>query len=139
MLIRQLSVFVPNQKGHLARFTGLLKDHAIDIRALVCFDTAEYGILRAIVSDPERAVEILTEEGFVAKISQVLAVEPEDRTGSLHEIFRLIADAGQNVDYMYSFVPTQGAMPYFVIKTDDIEKTGPLLKAAGVKVIDLEL
>ena len=137
MLIRQISVFLPNQKGHLAKVTKILQDSGVDIRAVVAFDTSEYGILRLIVSDPEKALELLLAEGFVAKISKVVAVEPEDRTGSLNELFGLLADNDLNVDYTYSFVIAKNAMPYFVLKTGDLEKTAALLDGNGYKVVNM--
>lgn len=136
MLIKQISIFLPNQKGHLARVTQALLANHIDIRAIVAFDTADFGILRAIVTEPDRALEVLKAEGFVAKVSKVIVVEPEDRTGSLHEIFALLAEQGMNIDYTYSFVMRKGEMPYFVLKVEELERAVDVLAAAGVKIIN---
>lgn len=136
MLIKQISIFLPNQKGHLARVTQALLDNRIDIRAIVAFDTADFGILRAIVTEPDRALDVLKAEGFVAKVSKVIVVEPEDRTGSLHEIFALLADQGMNIEYTYSFVMRKGDMPYFVLKVEELERAVDVLAAAGVKIIN---
>lgn len=137
MLIKQLSIFLPNQKGHLAKVTKLLLEHNIDIRAIVLFDTADYGIMRAIVDQPDKALELLQKEGFVAKISKVLAVEPEDRPGSLHELYALLADNDMNIDYTYSFVMKKNEMPYFIFKVDRLEQAAELLCQKGYKVINL--
>jgi len=137
MLIQQLSVFLPNQKGHMARVTKILQENGIDLRAVVAFDTSEYGILRLIVSDPEKALAVLLGEGFVAKISKIVAVEPEDRTGSLNELFCLLADNDLNIDYTYCFVIQKKEMPYFALKTNDLEKTAALLHKNGYKVVNL--
>ncbi len=137
MFIKQLSVFLPNQKGHLARLTKVLLDNHIDIRAIVLFDTVDYGIMRAIVDEPDLALDILEKEGFVAKIGSVIAVEPEDRTGSLHELFAFLSDNGMNIDYTYSFVMTKNDMPYFVLKTDRMEESAMLLVERGYKVVGL--
>ena len=137
MLIQQLSVFLPNQKGHMANVTKLLQENGIDIRAVVAFDTSEYGILRIIVSEPERALAVLLAEGFVAKISKIVAVEPEDRTGSLNELFSLLADHDLNIDYTYCFVIRKQEMPYFALKTNDLEKTAALLNENGYKVVNM--
>lgn len=136
MLIKQISIFLPNQKGHLARVTGVLLENKIDIRAMVAFDTADFGILRAIVTEPDRALDVLKNDGFVAKISKVVVVEPEDRTGSLHEIFALLAEKDMNIDYTYSFVMRKGEMPYFVLKVDELEKAIEALTENGIKVIN---
>ena len=137
MLIQQISVFLPNQKGHLAKVTKLLQENGIDIRAAVAFDTSEYGILRIIVTEPERALAVLLAEGFVAKISKIVAVEPEDRTGSLNELFCLLSDNDLNIDYTYCFVLRKKEMPYFAVKTNDLEKTAALLNGNGYKVVNL--
>jgi hypothetical protein len=136
MLMKQISIFLPNQNGYLAKVTKVLLDHEIDVRAIVAFDTAEYGILRAIVTEPDLALELLKEDGFVAKISKVIVVEPEDRTGSLHQMFATLADNNLNIDYTYSFVMKKGQMPYFVLKVDELEKAAEILAKTGVRVIN---
>ena len=104
MLIKQISIFIPNKKGSLSQLTDILIAHNIDIRAIAVFDTAEFGILRIVVDDPDRAIEILNQEGIVAKVSKVIAVEPEDKPGSLNQIFNILRDADINIDYVYSFI-----------------------------------
>lgn len=133
MRIKQISVFLPNQRGTLADLTELLAANQIDIRAISVFDTEEFGILRLIVDDPERCVEILKTEGLVAKISQALAIEPEDSPGTLNRIFRLLADGGINIEYIYSYVMRKTEMPYIVLKLDQQEKGVQVLTEAGVK------
>lgn len=137
MLVKQISIFLPNQKGNLARVTKLLQEHNIDIRAIVAFDTAEYGILRIIVTEPDLALKRLVDAGYVAKISKVLVVEPEDRTGSLYQLFETLANQELNVDYTYSFTMQTGAMPYFVLKVEDLEKAAEVLSKSGVRVINM--
>ncbi|NLY71585.1 MAG: amino acid-binding protein [Clostridiales bacterium] len=138
MYIKQISIFLPNQKGHLEKVTRLFLKHNIDIRAIVAFDTAEYGILRTIVDQPDKAVKVLNEEGFVAKISKVIVVEPEDRTGSLHELFEILANNDFNVEYTYSFVMRQDLMPFFVLKINELEKAARVLCENGIKVINIK-
>lgn len=135
MLIKQLSIFVANQPGHAAGLTGVLAANGIDIRALMLFDTADYGILRTIVNKPAKALEILKQEGYVAKINMVVGVELEDRMSSLHDLFAVLADAGLNVEYTYCFV-IKGRNPIFVVKADDIEKTATVLQAKGYVLVE---
>ncbi|HWQ77222.1 MAG TPA: ACT domain-containing protein [Anaerovoracaceae bacterium] len=138
MLIKQISIFIPNKKGSLSELTEILVRHNIDIRAIAVFDTAEYGILRIVVDDPDRAVEILNKEGIVAKVSKVIAVEPEDKTGSLNQIFSILRDADINIDYIYSFIMRKREMPYVVLKVDNQEKAVEELTAHGINVINKE-
>jgi len=138
MLIKQISIFIPNKKGSLAELTEILVRHNIDIRAIAVFDTAEYGILRVVVDDPDRALEILNKEGVVAKVSKVIAVEPEDKPGSLNQIFSILRDADINIDYIYSFIMRKREMPYVVLKVDDQEKAVDELTAHGINVVNKE-
>lgn len=135
MLVKQISIFIPNAKGSLAKLTAILVKNHIDIRAISVFDTTEFGILRLVVDNPEETVSILTKEGIVAKISDVLAVEPEDKPGSLDEIFQLLSDNDINIDYIYSYVMRMRELPYIVLKTDDMEKAAKILAERGIKVI----
>ena len=138
MLIKQISIFIPNKKGSLSQLTDILIAHNIDIRAIAVFDTAEFGILRIVVDDPDRAVELLNQEGIVAKVSRVIAVEPEDKPGSLNNIFAILRDADINIEYIYSFIMRKNEMPYVVLKVDQQEKAVDELIANGINVINRE-
>ena len=135
MAIRQISAFIPNQEGALAEITEVFYQNGIDLRAITVYDTTEYGIMRCIVDDPDRAVVLLKAAGVVAKISEVLAIEPKDEIGSLNRIFKLLGDNIINIDYVYSFVARGDLPPYFVLKVNNIKKAEGLLADAGVKVI----
>jgi hypothetical protein len=138
MLIKQISIFIPNKKGSLSQLTDILIEHHIDIRAIAVFDTAEFGILRIVVDDPDRAVDVLNKEGVVAKVSRVIAVEPEDKPGSLNTIFSILRDADINIEYIYSFIMRQKEMPYVVLKVDQQERAVDELTAHGINVVNKE-
>lgn len=138
MQIKQISVFISNQKGSLADLTDILIANSIDIRAISVFDTADFGILRMVVNDPDKAVEVLQREGFVAKVTKVLAVEPTDEPGSLNHIFTLMKENGINIDYIYSFVMRRREMPYIVLKADDLKKAADVLISSGINVVNKE-
>lgn len=139
MLIKQLSIFIENKKGHLASITKVICDAGIDIRAISVFDSSEFGILRLVVNDPYKAAELLKEAGHVAKMTDVLAVEPEDRIGAMYRIFDTLSDNDINVEYVYSFVMrNQSAMPLVIMKTNDQEKAIEVLKNSGVIVLPKE-
>ena len=135
MAIKQLSVLLPNQYGMLANLTEIFFKEDIDIRAMSVYDTTEYGILRAVVDDPDKAVEVLKKNGIVAMLSDIMAVNPEDRKGSLNEIFHILSNNNVNVDYIYSFVVKKGGPQYFVLKVADIPKVETLLESQGIEVI----
>lgn len=135
MGVKQLSIFVTNEKGTLADVTRIFREHEIDIIAISVYDTVDYGILRTVVSDPEKAVEELAKEGIVSKISDILAINPEDRRGSLNDVFTLLCENDINIDYIYSFLVRGDGSQLFVLKVDDKEKAQELLENNGVKII----
>jgi hypothetical protein len=104
MLIKQISIFIPNKKGSLSELTDILIAHNIDIRAIAVFDTAEYGILRIVVDDPDRAVRFLERKERREAEQGNRCVEPEDKPGSLNQIFNILRDADINIEYIYSFI-----------------------------------
>jgi len=135
MAIKQISALIPNHEGALADFTEILYKNGVDLRAITVYDTAEYGILRCVVDDPDRAASLLNSEGLVAKVSEVLAIDPKDEIGSLSKIFRMLGENLFNIDYIYSFLEKRDDAQYFVLKVNNTEKAEELLRANGVKVI----
>lgn len=135
MAIKQLSILIPNEKGALADLTETFGEADIDIRAISVSDTTEYGILRTVVDDSARAVKYLAGKGIVAKESEILAINPEDKRGSLTTVFKLLGEHDINIDYIYSFVVRQHEDQYFVLKVDDIAKAEQLLEEHGVEVV----
>lgn len=130
-MIKQLSVFVENEIGSLAGVTTVLKDNEINIRAIASFDTPEFAILRIVVDYPEKAKILLTERGFAVKMSDVVAVELEDKPGDLDRMLHAIAAANLGINYIYSFVLRSGKAPLMVVNTGDLEKTVAVLLEKG--------
>lgn len=135
MAIKQLSILIPNEKGALAELTEAFCEGEIDVRAISVSDTSDYGILRTVVDNPDKAVKCLAEKGIIAKESEILAINPEDRRGSLTAIFKLLGSNDINIDYVYSFVVRQKEDQYFVLKVDDLPKAEMLLEREGVEVV----
>ena len=135
MILKQLSIFIENKKGHLAAVTGELEKKNIDIRAISVFDTTEFGILRMVVDKPDEALNVLKDAGYTAKVSDVLAVEPEDKPGALYEIFNIFDETDINIEYIYSFVLRKREMPYIIFKVNDREKAIEVLQSRNIKVI----
>lgn len=134
MLIKQMSVFVENTTGRLADLTKILADNGIDIKASTIADTVDFGILRCIVPDPEKATEILKEAGFTASITEVIAVSIEDKPGGLYKVLKVLADAQIGVDYIYSTIKPQNDEAVIMIKVAEPEKAIDVLTAKGVKL-----
>ncbi|MDR2694960.1 MAG: ACT domain-containing protein, partial [Deltaproteobacteria bacterium] len=103
MKVEQLSIFLENKTGRLAEVTRTLGKAGINIRALSLADTSEFGILRLIVDNREKAKSALKEQGFTVGRTQVVAVRVDDRPGGLDDILQLLSDRSINVEYMYAF------------------------------------
>ena len=134
MAIKQLSVFVENKEGKLREITDILAKAGIDIRALSIADTSEFGILRLIVRDPQKAKALLEKNGFVATINDVVGVEINDRPGGLAEIVRLFAERGINMEYMYAFLTRTENKAYLVVRVDDASEVENLLESEKIRI-----
>lgn len=135
MKVEQISVFLENKAGRLAEVANVLGNVGINIRALSLADTTDFGILRLIVNDREAAKKALKEAGFTVGITQVIAVEVEDKPGGLAKILKLLADEGINVEYMYAFVERSSGNAVLIFKFEDLDKAIDLLSSHGVRVI----
>jgi hypothetical protein len=133
MTIDQISVFVENGPGKLVGVTRVLGEANVDIRAMSIADTADFGILRMIVSDPVRAIEALKFAGCVVSVTQVLAVEIKDQPGSLSEVLAVLETSGISVEYLYAFITRKSDDAYVIFRVEDVDKANEALAAAGVK------
>lgn len=135
MKVEQISVFLENKSGRLAEVTSILGEGGINIRALTLADTTDFGILRLIVADTPRAVDLLRKGGFTVGTTEVVAVEVPDRPGGLAGIMERLGREGVNVEYMYAFVQKSGANAIVVFRFDVAERAIALLRAAGVEIV----
>ena len=134
MLVKQMSVFVENTTGRLADLTRILAENDIDIKASTISDTVDFGILRCIVEDPEKATRILKEHGFTASITEVLAVRIEDKPGGFHKVLQTLSDAQIGVDYIYSTVNSVEGEAIIMMKVEDPKKAIDVLEGKGIKL-----
>jgi hypothetical protein len=135
MKVEQISIFLENKSGRLAEVTELLAKSGINIRALSLADTADFGILRLILNDLEKAKKVLKENGFTVGKTEVIAVEVPDRPGGLAGILNALKGEGINVEYMYAFVQKSGENAIIIFRFDDIEKAIMALQRAGVRIL----
>lgn len=136
MLVKQLSVFIENKPGRLAPIIDALGKNDIDISALSLADTSEYGIIRIIVNNPDKAKEVLSELGVVVKITEVLTVAMDDTPGGLSKILDIFVKNDVNVDYMYAFVGTVTNKALMVVKVSDPDLAVSVLDKAGISTAD---
>lgn len=133
MVIKQLSVFIENREGRLERVTETLKEHDINIASFSLADTSEYGMLRMIVSNPEEGKKVLKEEGFSAMLTDVIAVKIAQKPGTLHEVLKILFDAGISVEYMYTLA-TAGKDTSIIMKLSDPEAALKVLESSQYTV-----
>ena len=138
MQIQQLSIFVENKSGRLAEITELIGQAGVDIRAISVADTSDFGILRLIVSDPERAVPLLRGAGITVSLTDVIAVGMMDVPGAFAKAVRTLADHGINVDYMYAFTSRDLGKACVLLHTSDNEAAVKVLGASGIEVVQAE-
>ncbi len=139
MKAEQISVFIENKSGRLAEVTRILGDAEINIRALSLADTSDFGILRLIVNDREKAKAVLKEKGFTVTKTEVVAVEVPDRPGGLYQILRKLDSETINVEYMYAFVERCGENAVIIFRFDETDKAIKILLESGFNVLEGEL
>ena len=126
MIIKQLSVFLQNELGRLEDVTDVLYKNNINISALCIAETAEYGVLRMIVSDTDKAAVALRDNDFSVKSTDVICIEAPDVPGALHETVKLLSAAGINLSYMYGY--SNAGKAHLILKVSDPEKAIQILK-----------
>ena len=136
MGIRQLSVFVENKKGTLHEITDELAKAGVDLRSMCLADTSDYGIVRIITNDPDRAQQVLAAAGHTSSVRVVTAFAVPDEPGGLARVLSLLEANGVNIEYLYALITTCAEKAYTVMRTDDPEKAETILKANGVELLD---
>ena len=135
MFIKQISIFVENKFGRIAKIIDLLGEKNINISALSIADTTDFGILRLIVNKPEEEVEDLKENGVMAKSTNVIAVAIDDQPGSLSNVLGTLTKAEITIEYMYAFVGKKEDKALMVVRTDDMDKSVEAFKAGNIEII----
>ncbi len=134
-MLKQVSVFAENKKGNLQNITGTLADHGINIWGSVTNDSAEYGIIRMIVDDPEQAQSVLEEAGYLVRLSDVLGVEMADEVGALNKLLIALRESNINVDYIYLSFNRDSACPVQILHTADTSEVASCLRSKGFSLL----
>jgi hypothetical protein len=136
MKVEQISVFLENKPGPLAEVTRILGESGVNIRALSLADTKDFGILRLIVNDNEKAKEVLDRKGFTVRKTEVVAVEVPDRPGGLAEILKVLSEAHINVEYLYAFVQQSGENAIIIFRFDETDRAITVLSGKKVRILE---
>ena len=139
MSVKQISVFLENRPGCLHEMTKALAEANIDLRGLSLAETSDFGIVRLIVDDVTGTASTLRAAGFVASMTDVLAVEVPNVPGGLNRVLEVLNAAGVNVEYMYAILGNKKSdTAYMIFRVNDNAKASGALKVAGVKIMEPE-
>jgi hypothetical protein len=131
--VKQLSVFIENKAGRVSEVTGILGQVGVNIRGFSVSDTADYGIIRLVVDDPEAGMKALKDAGFTVKETDVICVHLPDTPGGLAGVLKVVSDAGVNIEYVYSLIST-----FVVINVADADRALELLRNQPVQLVSQE-
>ncbi len=134
-MLKQISVFVENRQGALVEITQVLAQNEINIRALSIADTKDFGILRLIVTDTDKAIATLSEAGFLVKATEVVGVKIGDAPGKLSTALDVLDKAHINMEYLYAFMTRTEKHAYVVLRVEDNAACEQALEGAGFHLI----
>lgn len=135
MKVKQISVFLENKSGRLAKVTEVLGENGVNIRALSIADTSDFGILRLIVNHPEKAYEALKEAGFTVSETEVIAVEVPDVPGGLAQALTVLQASRINVEYLYAFLEKSSKAALVVFRVEEPDRACEVLAANNINVL----
>ena len=135
MAIKQITVFVQNKKGTVVSVTDTLSKNNVNLRALSIAETQDFGILRLIVNDAEAAAKVLTDNGYLIKMIDVVGVKIGDAPGKLTAALGVLDKANINVEYLYAFMARTEKHAYVVLRGEENDKAEEALTSAGFKMI----
>ncbi|MBQ7679693.1 MAG: amino acid-binding protein [Butyrivibrio sp.] len=134
-MLKQISVFAENKKGCLQNITGLLKDNDINILGSVTNDSAEYGIIRMVVSEPERCLKVLGDAGYICRSTKVLGIECPDEVGALDQVLKALYESNINVNYIYLSFNRESGRPIMIMHTEDADAVENILISRGFRAL----
>ena len=134
MFVKQISVFLENRQGRMEDFTRVLGENGIDLIAISIADTSDFGIVRTIVNDGEKAAGVLKANGYTVKVTDVLAVGIADEPGGLAKALAALGKGDVSIEYLYTLMRRVGDKAVIIFRVDQPEKAAELLQAAGVQL-----
>ena len=135
MLVNQIAVFLENRSGRICEFSRVLKEANINIQSMSIADTAEYGILRAITDDNEKAIEVLKKNGFNTASTDLIGFSVEDKPGEMHNVLRILDEHKINIAYLYSFANSKSKQGAILLKVEDNDKAMKILEENGINLL----
>ena len=136
MAITQISVFLENRAGQLSEITKILSENSIDLKALNIAETADYGILRIISDDSDKAAKLLRDNGFIVTETPVAAAAVPNKAGGLNDLLNIISKEEIDIEYMYSVFGQKDGLAYMIFKVKDVEAFISVLEKYFITVAD---
>ncbi len=133
-VIKQISIFMENKPGRMARVAKTLSDADVNIRALTIAEAGDFGVIRMVVDDTEKGYRVLRDGGFTVSETDVLAVEIKDIPGGLYEIVDTLGENDINMDYAYAFVTAKAERAMLILRVDDTKRAAQVLNETGVRI-----
>ena len=131
-MVYQISVFLENRAGQFAEITGILAKNQIDLRAISIAETTDYGVLRMIVDDAEKATSILMQHGYLMSMTPVQVIAVPDQPGGVATVLATLAEGNLDIEYMYSLFTHKEGKSYIVFRVNEPEKFVRLLKTHNI-------
>ncbi len=135
MKIKQLSIFLQNRMGSLSKPLEVLSNANVNIRAMCMADTSEFGILRLVVDNPEKGKEVLEENNFLVKITDIIGVEMNDTPGGLTTVLKIIKDNEIDLEYLYAFSHEKEGKAILLLHAEDIDKLASVMQENDITVV----
>ena len=134
-MIKQNIIFVENRAGSLQKVTGLLAEKGIDIYGFACFDAPEFALFRMETDQADEAEKILSENGYMNRTTEVIAVDLKDQVGGLNEVLKVLGECNVNLDYIYTSYHRGNSLPIMILQAEDVFVTENVLKNNGFRVL----
>ena len=138
MNVTQISVFLENRAGQLSNITKVLSENNIDLRAINIAETQDYGVLRIIPADAQKASAVLLENGFIMAMTPVIAVAVPDRPGGLNSLLEALSEENIGIEYMYSVFSMNSGEALMVLQVGEAEKVSEILSTKGFRTVAIE-
>ena len=135
MKVDQLSIFLQNKKGNLYNALNILSNGNINIRALSLADTSEFAILRIVVDNPKKGREILEENNFIVKVTEIIAIELNDSPGGLSNVLKILNDNNIDLEYLYAFTHEKKGKAILFMHTDNLDNLISILDSNSIAIV----
>lgn len=135
-MIKQNIVFVENKAGSLNKVTKMLKENGVFIYGFACFDAPEFALFRMVADDAEKAEKLLSENGYMNRICNVIAIDFSDEVGGLDALLEVFAESNINLDYVYTSFHRTTQIPVVILQSEELTVSESILRKKGYRIID---